>query len=216
MLERKNVIHNFLTPLFLCIIFFVGMIGHLLPITKLLMISLTPFTLLLAGVVTLYASVQKGNLKLIIWCSIGYTVIFTLEVAGVKTGFIFGSYQYGDILGLKLFDVPLIIGFNWVIVILGAIGIASRIHRSALQIALLTGTFAALFDIMLEPVAVKLGYWTWEHGFIPLQNYYAWFTIGFLAALLSSKLKLELEDSLFIYYFLIQFIFFILLSIFMV
>lgn len=176
------------------------------------MISLTPFTLLLTGVVTLYSSVQKGNLKLIIWFLIVYAVTFSIEIVSVKTGHIWGSYFYGDVLGLKLFDVPIIIGFNWVVIMLGAIGIASRIHQSTLRIALLTATFAVLFDIMLEPVAVKLGYWTWEHGFIPLQNYYAWFAIAFLVSLFSSKLKLELENSLFIYYFLIQFTFFILLS----
>jgi putative membrane protein len=169
----------------------------------------------MTGTVTLYSSIQKGNLKLILWCLIVYLATFTLEVVVVKTSYIFGSYHYGNVLGLKLFDVPLIIGFNWVVIILGAIGIASRIHKSAFQIALLTGTFAVLFDLMLEPVAVNLGYWKWQQGFIPLQNYYAWFGIAFFASLLGCKLKLDLEDSLFIYYFLIQFTFFILLSIFM-
>jgi bisanhydrobacterioruberin hydratase len=179
------------------------------------MIGLTPFTLLLTGGVALYSSVQKGKLKLIIWGLLVYLGTFTLEVVGIKTGYIFGNYYYGYVLGFKILDVPLIIGFNWVGIMLGAIGIASRIHKSAFQIALLTGTFSVLFDLMLEPVAVKLGYWTWEQGFIPLHNYYAWFAIAFFASLFSSKLKLELEDSLFIYYFLIQFTFFILLSIFM-
>jgi bisanhydrobacterioruberin hydratase len=193
----------------------VGVVGHIIPSFKPLMILLTPFTLLLTGSVTLYFSFQKGNTKLIVWGLIVYIVTLSLEVIGVKTGYIFGSYYYGDVLGLKLFDVPMIIGFNWVVIILGAIGIASRIHKSAFQIALLTGTFAVLFDLMLEPVAIKLGYWTWDNGFIPLQNYYSWFAIAFFASLFSSKLKLELEDSLFIYYFLIQFTFFILLPIFM-
>jgi putative membrane protein len=193
----------------------VGVVGHIIPSAKPLMIFLTPFTLLLTGSVTLYFSFQKGNTKLVVWGLIVYIVTFSLEVIGVKTGYLFGSYYYGDVLGLQLFDVPLIIGFNWVVIILGAIGIASRIHKSAFQIALLTGTFAVLFDLMLEPVAINLGYWKWQQGFIPLLNYYAWFGIAFFASLFGSKLKLDLEDSLFIYYFLIQFIFFILLSIFM-
>ena len=193
----------------------VGVVGHIIPSAKPLMISLTPFTLLLTGSVTLYFSFQKGNTKLVVWGLIVYIVTFSLEVIGVKTGYIFGSYYYGNVLGLQFFDVPLIIGFNWVVIILGAIGIASRIHKSAFQIALLTGTFAVLFDLMLELVAINLGYWKWQQGFIPLQNYYAWFGIAFFASLFGSKLKLDLEDSLFIYYFLIQFTFFILLSIFM-
>lgn len=195
--------------------FSVGVIGHIIPSLKPLMITLTPFTLLLTGIVTLYFSTQGSNAKLFIWGIIVYIITFSLEVIGVKTGYVFGSYYYGDVLGLKFFDVPLIIGFNWVLIILGAIGIASRIHKNVFQIALLTGIFAVLFDIMLEPVAIKLGYWNWTNGFIPLQNYYAWFGIAFFASLFGSKLKLDLEDSLFIYYFLIQFTFFIFLSIFM-
>lgn len=195
--------------------FSVGVIGHIIPNFISLMIFLTPFTLLLTGSVTIYFSFQERNTKLIAWGIIVYILTFSLEVIGVKAGYIFGSYYYGDVLGFKLFDVPLIIGFNWVVIILGAIGIASRIHKSAFQIALLTGTFAVLFDLMLEPVAIKLGYWKWQEGFIPLQNYYAWFAIAFFSSLFGSKLKLDLEDSLFTSYFLIQFIFFILLSIFM-
>ncbi len=195
--------------------FSVGVIGHIIPTLKPLMILLTPFTLLLTGSVTLYFSLQERNTKLFVWGIIVYAITFSLEVIGVKTGYVFGNYYYGDVLGLKLFDVPLIIGFNWVLIILGAIGLANRIHQSPLQIALLTGTFAVLFDLMMEPVAIKLGYWNWEKGLIPLENYYSWFGIAFFASLLASKLKLELEDSLPVYYFLIQFVFFILLSIFM-
>lgn len=195
--------------------FSVGVIGHIIPNFKPLMIFLTPYTLLLTGSVTLYFSFQKRNKNLFIWGIIVYTITFSLEVIGVKTGYVFGSYSYGDVLGLKLFDVPLIIGFNWVLIILGAIGLANRIHRSPLQVALLSGTFAVLFDLILEPVAIKLGYWNWKKGFIPLENYYSWFGIAFFSSLFASKLKLELEDSLLVYYFLIQFAFFILLSLFM-
>lgn len=195
--------------------FSVGVIGHIIPSLKPLMSLLTPFTLLLTGSVTLYFSFRESNTKVFIWGIIVYAITFSLEVIGVKTGYVFGSYYYGDVLGLKLFDVPLIIGFNWVLIMLGAIGLANRIHQNPLQIALLTGTFAVLFDLMLEPVAIKLGYWNWEKGFIPLENYYSWFGIAYFASLFASKLKLELEDSLPVYYFLIQFTFFILLSIFM-
>jgi putative membrane protein len=52
-----------------------------------------------------------------------------LEVVGVKTGLIFGEYKYGSTLGIKLFEVPLIIGFNWVFVILGSISISRLITK---------------------------------------------------------------------------------------
>ena len=73
------------------------------------------------GSSVLYFSYKKGELKFLIWCLIVYTVTFSLEVLGTSTGIIFGSYTYGNTLGLKFLGVPLIIGFNWVFVILGSI-----------------------------------------------------------------------------------------------
>ena len=37
------------------------------------------------------------------------------EILGVNYGLIFGKYDYGDNLGLKLLGVPLLIGLNWVV-----------------------------------------------------------------------------------------------------
>ena len=31
---------------------------------------------------------------------------FVIEVIGVKTGYVFGSYSYGDSLGFKILEVP--------------------------------------------------------------------------------------------------------------
>jgi putative membrane protein len=30
-------------------------------------------------------------------------------------------------------------------------------------------------DFLVEPVAMKLGFWSWENDIIPLQNYAMWF-----------------------------------------
>jgi len=42
-------------------------------------------------------------------CCVGFGV----EVLGVKTELIFGSYHYGESLGYKWLSVPLLIGVNW-------------------------------------------------------------------------------------------------------
>ena len=39
-------------------------------------------------------------------------------------------------------------------------------------------TIATCFDFILEPVAVKLHFWSWNNGQIPLFNYICWFTIS--------------------------------------
>lgn len=175
---------------------------------------MTPYILLLTGVLVLYYTLKKGELNILVWCLIIYILTFTLEILGTKTGIIFGSYTYGDTLGLKLSGVPLIIGFNWVMVILGAITLAEEIDKNIFLTALLAGTFAVLFDLILEPVALKLGYWEWESGRIPLSNYYSWIGISFAASLLYDFLDIKTNMKMPECYFTIQLIFFILLSFF--
>ncbi|HEX9252724.1 MAG TPA: carotenoid biosynthesis protein, partial [Ignavibacteriaceae bacterium] len=126
-MEAKKIIVSNKEIVFLYIIFFVGIIGHLYDPLQNLMLLLTPATLLLTGVVVLLYSYKTSKNKFLLWVVLTYVITFLLEVKGVKTGLIFGEYKYGSTLGIKLFDVPLIIGFNWVFVILGSISISRLI-----------------------------------------------------------------------------------------
>lgn len=198
----------------LCVIFFVGLFGHIIIPLRPLMLSLTPYILFITGILVLGFTMKSSELKLLLWCLIIYILTFILEAAGVKTGSIFGSYSYGDVLGFQFLGVPLIIGFNWVIVILGAVTIAEQIDQNIFLTALFTGTLSVVFDIMMEPAAIKLNYWEWDSGLIPLSNYYAWFGISFVSSLLYDLLKIKTNAKLPEIYFTIQLIFFILLSLF--
>jgi putative membrane protein len=42
------------------------------------------------------------------------------EMIGVNTGYLFGSYHYGDVFGEKLFGVPFLIGLNWFCIVFAA------------------------------------------------------------------------------------------------
>lgn len=193
----------------------VGVIGHLIDLTLPLMKILTPFTLLLTGGIVLFFSQKSSDTKLLFWVIITYSITFTLEVIGVKTGFIFGNYSYGKTLGFSLFEVPLIIGFNWVLVVMGAIKLSKRFFNDYFFIALFTGIFAVIFDFFLEPTAISLDYWYWEGNQIPLQNYIAWFVIAFLFSILFQKMKINISSTLVEKYFLTQLTFFIILFLFM-
>src|SRR5210317_2015499 len=48
---------------------------------------------------------------------------FAVELIGVQTGLLFGEYAYGSALGPKLMGVPLIIGVNWLAIVLASIGV---------------------------------------------------------------------------------------------
>ena len=213
-MERPDFLNQNKLIIILYTIFFVGLIGHIIPDLRFLMLVLTPYTLLLTGTFVLYFTYKKGELKFLIWSLTIYVLTFILEVIGTKTGIIFGNYVYGNTLGFKLFGVPLIIGFNWALVILGAISLSEQIDKNIFLRSLLTGTLAVLFDLVLEPVAIKLDYWNWMSGLIPLSNYYSWFAISFIASLLYDLMKIRIKERLPEVYFMIQLIFFVLLSVF--
>lgn len=214
-MERSPFLKNNKEVLFLVIMYFVGIVGHLIPSTRNLMIILTPFTLLLTGGVVTYKSFFPANKKFLFWGISTYLITFSLEVIGVKTGLVFGGYNYGTALGFKVFEVPLIIGFNWVLVILGAISISKSYTKNIILISLTAAVLSVMFDYFLEPVAINLGYWHWNQISVPLQNYLAWFVIAFIFSIALLKIKSDFNQGVSKEYFLIQFTFFIILNLFM-
>ena len=212
-MERTKNLVKHKEMLFLYLIFSVGIFGHLFYPLRELMLFLTPVTLLLTGTLVLFTS-YKGSNKFLKWITLTYLLTFAFEVIGIKTGLIFGEYKYGETLGLKLFEVPLIIGFNWILVILGTISVAQLITQNVLANSLIAATLSVVFDLVLEPIAIKLDYWQWSQNVIPIQNYIAWFLIAFISALLFSILKVKMQSGLSKHYLLVQFIFFVSLLLF--
>ena len=74
-------------------------------------IQATPFCLLLYFLLLIINSNSKNVFYLLIVFIWGMLA----EIIGVNTGLIFGSYNYGDSLGIKVMDVPILIGINWII-----------------------------------------------------------------------------------------------------
>ena len=172
----------------LAVLFSVGVAGHAIPAALPLMLKLTPGFSLLTGALVVAPSLAVGGWRFALWVAGAYAFTFMAEAMGVATGAIFGEYAYGPTLGWAWRGVPLIIAFNWVLVVNGSVYVAGRIIPASagvlrpLAISLLTGLIAAAFDFLMEPVAIRLDYWTWAGGAIPLQNYVAWFAIAALAA----------------------------------
>lgn len=193
----------------------VGITGHLIASAKDLMITLTPLTLFLTGGVVAYKSFFKADSNFILWGIITYLITYLLEVAGVKTGLVFGEYKYGNVLGFRVLEVPLVIGFNWVLVILGAISISKSFSDNIFIISFFAAILSVIFDYFLEPVAIKLGYWEWKAIAVPLQNYIAWFIITYIFSFVLLKIKSDFKEGITREYFLIQFIFFVILNLFL-
>lgn len=208
---KKNRIEEIITYI-LVIIYAVGIAGHFISSLRDLMLLLTPFVLILSAVLVMFPVYKSKNKNILLWFTVVFLFTIILEIVGVKTGQIFGHYNYGGVLGLKLFEVPVIIGINWALVLAGAIVITEKTSFPILIKIIIAGIMATAFDILLEPVAVKFGYWIWLDNYIPLRNYLAWFLIACFSSSLFYLLKLKVESKLFERYYFIQFIFFFVLN----
>ena len=184
------------------VFFAVGTVGHYIEATNQLMLRITPLFLLLAG---LSASLPLflQSTPVLIWGALTFLGTFALEAIGVATGAIFGSYSYGETLGARVFEVPLIIGFNWVVVVLGAIIVSGEVTKridnkflAGIAGAGIVGSIAVIFDLVLEPVAIFYDYWRWESETVPIRNYVAWFAIAAVASVpLQSRERVRVYEK---------------------
>ena len=219
--------------LFLVLLFHVcGAIGILFTPYKSWFIHNTPLNLLLMALLLIITQKQK-NLAFLLFLIITYIAGFTVEWVGVNSGILFGHYQYGKVLGTQYYGVPLLIGFNWFIIIYCTGVISSKLSgwsnqklaamqtkvKPAMQLfSFVTdgALLATLFDFIIEPVAVKLGYWQWlDNGVIPFYNYACWFFISIILLTLFKLLPFHKNNRLAVHLFIVQLLFFLLLRVFL-
>jgi len=173
-------------------LYLVGIMSHLWPPTRDLMAAMTPYFLFATGAAALLLALpRERRAAFLAWALLSYLATFALEAIGVATGKVFGAYEYGPVLGAHVLGVPPVIGFNWVMIILAFAGAFSRLPGGRIYGPVLTATAATAFDWIMESVAIGLGYWAWEGGGIPLQNYAAWFLIALAASAAYSVLGLK-------------------------
>ena len=171
--------------------YLMGFFFHLWDATFPLMLAMTPYTILGTAILGFLPDVVTRNRKLLLWVAGTFAITLFLEILGVATGAVFGSYTYGPTLGFPVMDVPLLIGVNWTLIIMGAATLVERLTDNPWQVALGTAAITVVFDWIMEPVAIALDYWSWSSSTIPLQNYIAWFAIAFVFATIFSRMKLK-------------------------
>jgi putative membrane protein len=67
-------------------------------------------------------------------------------------------------------------------------------------------------DFLIEPVAMKSDFWTWENGVIPLYNYLSWGLVGLFLQIVFQKTSLWEENKVNDTLFITMFVFFIVLN----
>ncbi|MCC9135726.1 carotenoid biosynthesis protein [Pontibacter silvestris] len=170
--------------------------------------QLTPMNLLLTAVL-LFSFHKRWNGSFMLFALMAATVGFTAEVLGIHTGLLFGDYSYGAALGLKLWEVPLLIGLNWLILIYST-GHISDFTKFAWPVkAVLGSLLMVLLDLFLEPVAVEYDFWRWHSNNIPLSNFIGWFGVALLLQVLYQWLPIAKGNPMAPFVFLVQLLFFV-------
>jgi len=131
---------------------------------------------------------------------------FIIEVLGVKTGCIFGDYHYGNSLGYKILDVPVMMAVNWFLLIYATAAMLADI-KDDLLFSITGAAIITLLDVLIEPLCAYLHFWFWR-GNVPFQNFVAWFIISFVLFYFFRKANGKLTNRYGIVVILIQFIFF--------
>ena len=128
---------------------------------------------------------------------------------GVKTGKIFGVYYYGDSLGPKLWEVPLTIGFNWLILTYTTASLSDK-FKIPLSFKILLGALMMLaLDLILELAAASMDMWYWPNNeVVPLSNYLVWFGLAVLFHIILRIGRIRTENVLAIPIFICQFLLF--------
>lgn len=195
----------------LIVIHFFGALGLSYEPVQSYFLLATPLNLLITAVL-LFAFHPQWNLAFGIFATVCFAVGYLVEVAGVQSGIIFGEYSYGPTLGLKVWDVPLIIGLNWLILVYSTGILAHRLTENMLLKSLIGSTLMVLLDFFIEPVAVALDFWEWASGDIPLQNYLGWFITALVLQFFFHLSRFEKHNRLAKYVIYVQLAFFIFLQ----
>jgi len=139
-------------------------------------VSFNPWLLLL-GVVVMRSPLIAGVLPTVgrrAAYGVSALVVYTyaVEVVGVSTGFPYGEFAYGVSLALPVFYIPLVVNAYLLCLLL----LGGRASSLLVRVGVVAVTVVGM-DVVLDPGAVALGFWSFEEAFsygVPLSNYAGW------------------------------------------
>ena len=190
--------------------YLVGVAGFTIEPLRPLFQFLTPFGMLAATMLLLIFHEPRSLKSALVFAAVAIFGFF-VELIGVNTGILFGSYEYGPTLGLKIWNTPLTIGLNWLVLIYCVASLLLPI-RDNWYFPLVGAFLMVVFDWIMEPVAVATRMWNWNSGEIPLKNYLDWFLVSGVLFLAIRIFKVEMNNRLAVWLLLMQAIFFLLLN----
>ena len=182
---------------------------------KELFLKFTPYAILMSFILIFINSkiIQKGFITSIILIAI---FGFIIEYLGANYGILFGAYSYGENLGLKVGNVPLIMAINWILLIIITGNFSEKVFKNSLASKVIFGSLLmVILDFFIEFSAPKLDYWEFDKHPVPLSNYIWWFLFSIIFHIIYQINIKEKEYVLSQIILLIHFLFFGLLALFL-
>ncbi len=201
MVPEKELPTNFIR------FYIVGFLLFAIPYTRALFFSITALSILLV-VAAIFLHHKRWNMSTIVVFSIIAIGSFFLEVAGVATGTIFGHYNYDESLGVKLFDVPLLIGINWVYLIYASQAIIAKMTNNVLLRIFGGALLMVGYDSIMELAAPPMQMWHFDRFYPPIENFAIWFLASLVFHSLVVALKIDVDNKAARMLFGIQILFF--------
>ncbi|NER13069.1 carotenoid biosynthesis protein [Leptobacterium flavescens] len=149
------------------------------------LVALTPLNLICILFLILWHTDFKK--QTLIALSIPFLIGLTVSYLGVNYGLIFGPFSYGENLGFKVLNVPLIMGVYWAILTYSTASISKLISNHHILAAISGAVLTTSLDLLIEVSASRFDYWRFEQGFAPIQNYIGWFAVSFVVHLIFQK-----------------------------
>ncbi|WP_025743557.1 carotenoid biosynthesis protein [Aquimarina pacifica] len=148
-------------------------------------LPLTPLNLLIYLVLIIWNS--QDMIRLLFFLMIPFCIGMITELLGVQYNLIFGSYDYGENLGYKVWGVPWIIGVNWALLVYCTAAISQKFCDNIWISSCIAALLMVGLDFIIEISAPRLDFWEFEGGNAPLQNYIGWLGTGYIAQIFFQK-----------------------------
>jgi putative membrane protein len=159
----------------------------------------TPYFILLNAILLLIYQKEWSKSTLYFGAS-AMLLGFVVEVIAVQTASIYGSYNFGGTLGIKLLGVPLVMPIYWLV---NALSSACLVNKLPLKSPWVLSALGALLMILLtgiiHQVAPRLDFWSISspNGFLRLSL--IGFLFGFALQYLFIRLKISAKNPMAIY-----------------
>lgn len=176
--------------------FFVAKFG-ILPGTEWVSILM----MLAIAAISYSALVHSSGYKWIFFLVLSGLLALGFEYVWVQTCFPYGCFSYGDVLGMKLRNtVPWTVFVWWTPLIIGVYAILRRYIHKKWLIILLWAILLTLIDMVLDPSAVLLGFWSFDAGGryynVPRSNFGGWLISGAVGMTLATLLLHKSRPSI--------------------